>query len=152
MAKRRSIIVLFLFFSQSVMAIDRDVSMKGTIETLYEYVNYLEDSLSQEIVHLHADIITEDGITFTRTLYEGWNYGIAAFGDRRINDLDIIVYKEVDGEWREITKDNKTDAHPVVSVKPSHTGKYLIELKVYKFNNNYSAAHYGMVIFHEYRE
>ena len=91
----------------AVLSADEGTSMKDILSTMSAYVNYLEDSLSQEIVHLQADIITEDGRTFARTLYEGWTYGIAAFGDWRIADLDIIVYKDVDGEWIEITKDKK---------------------------------------------
>ena len=133
----------------SVAKASKETSMKDIISTMNDYVEYLEDSLSQEIVHLQADIIGEDGVTFTRTLYDGWSYGIAAFGDWRVKDLDIIVYKDVDGQWVEITKDNKTDNNPVVSVVPSSAAKYLIELKIYKFKDDYTAAHYGMIIFHE---
>ena len=133
----------------AVLSADEGTSMKDILSTMSAYVNYLEDSLSQEIVHLQADIITEDGRTFTRTLYEGWTYGIAAFGDWRIADLDIIVYKDVDGEWIEITKDNEIDNHPAVEIKPTSTAAYMIHLQVYSFKEDYTSAHYGMLIFHE---
>ena len=68
--------------------------------------------LYQEVVHLQADIITTEGTTFTRTLHQGWTYGIAAFGDWRIKDLDITVYMDVDGEWIEVMSDDESDNHP----------------------------------------
>ncbi len=128
---------------------DKYTTMKDVIIEMAGYVAYLEDSLSQEIVHMQADIITEDGTTFTRTLHEGWTYGVTAYGDWRISDLDIIVYKDVDGEWVKIVDDEASDNHPTVTVTPSNTGTYLIELQVYEFDGDYSAAHYGMLIYHE---
>jgi len=128
---------------------DEYTSMKDVIIEMAGYVAFLEDSLDQEIVHMQADIITEDGKTFTRTLHEGWTYGVTAYGDWRVDDLDITIYKDVDGEWVKITGDEATNNHPMVTVKPSTTGIYLIELEVYSFNKDYTAAHYGMLIYHE---
>jgi hypothetical protein len=113
------------------------------------YVEYLEDSLDQEIVHMQADIISDEGTTFTRTLHDGWTYGVAAFADWRVNDLDITVYKDVDGEWVEIQSDDETDNTPSVVITPSQTGIYLLSLDVYEFAEEYTAAHYGMLIYHE---
>jgi len=46
-----------------------------------------------EIARMEYDLIFDKKSTF-RTLYEGWTHGIAAFGDYRIKDVDITVYKE----------------------------------------------------------
>lgn len=143
-------LVLMLIIPAFVCA-DEYTTMKDVIIEMAGYVAYLEDSLDQEIVHMQADIITEDGTTFTRTLHEGWTYGVTAYGDWRIRDLDINVYKDVDGEWVKIVGDEASDNHPTVTVKPTNTGTYLIELKVYEFDGDYSAAHYGMLIYHELR-
>lgn len=124
-------------------------TMKSMMDDMTEYVYFLEDSLDQEIVHVQADIITADGTTFSRTLHQGWTYGIAAFGDWRIKDLDITVYMDVAGEWIEVAADDESDNHPVVTVEPSETNTYLIELSVYKWDEDYTAAHYGMLIYHE---
>jgi hypothetical protein len=48
-----------------------------------------------------------------------------------------------------VVADDESDNHPVVTVEPSETDKYLIELSVYKWDEEYSAAHYGMLIYHE---
>jgi hypothetical protein len=132
-----------------MMHADMYTTMKGVLSDMSEYVDFLEDSLDQEVVHLQADIITKKGTTFTRTLHQGWTYGIAAFGDWRIKDLDITVYMDVDGEWVEVMSDDESDNHPLVSVEPTETNTYLIELTVYKWDEEYTAAHYGMLIYHE---
>lgn len=133
----------------SLMHADMYTTMKGIMDDMTEYVYFLEDSLNQEIVHVQADIITNNGATFSRTLHEGWTYGIAAFGDWRIKDLDITVYEDVNGEWVEVISDNESDNHPVVTIEPDETNKYMIELTVYKWDEDFSAAHYGMLIYHE---
>ena len=139
----------FFLFCPHVLHADIYTTMKSMMDDMTQYVYFLEDSLDQEIVHVQADIITTDGTTFSRTLHQGWIYGIAAFGDWRIKDLDITVYMDVVGEWVEVTADDESDNHPVVTVEPSETGKYLIELSVYKWAEDYTAAHYGMLIYHE---
>lgn len=139
---------LFLICPSTLHA-DIYTTMKSMMDDMTEYVYFLEDSLDQEIVHVQVDIITTDGTTFSRTLHQGWTYGIAAFGDWRIKDLDITVYMDVAGEWIEVTADDESDNHPVVTVEPSETNKYLIELSVYKWDEDYTAAHYGMLIYHE---
>ncbi len=141
-----------LIFAPGILKADEGTTMKDIMLDMSAYVTYLEDSLSQEIVHLHADIIGEDGVTYTRTLYKGWTYGVTAFGDWRVKDLDIIIYKDVDGEWIEIKRDEEEDNQPTIIIEPSATGNYMVELLVYKFNEEYSVAHYGLVIFHELTE
>jgi hypothetical protein len=141
-------VALFLIFPHTLHA-DMYTTMKSMMDEMTEYVYVLEDSLEQEIVHVQADIITTDGTTFSRTLYQGWTYGIAAFGDWRIMDLDITVYTDVSGEWIEVGADDESDNHPVVTVEPSETKEYLIELSVYEWDEEYTAAHYGLLIYHE---
>lgn len=149
----RTLLFLSLVFGFSFIPLmvhaDMYTTMKGVMDDMTEYVYFLEDSLDQEIVHVQADIITADGATFSRTLHEGWTYGIAAFGDWRIKDLDITVYEDVDGEWVEVVSDDESDNHPVVTVAPDENNKYMIELSVYKWDEDFSAAHYGMLIYHE---
>ncbi|UCG30021.1 MAG: hypothetical protein JSV53_11070 [candidate division WOR-3 bacterium] len=147
---RKLLFLSLVFFGvPSLMHADMYTTMKGIMDDMTEYVYFLEDSLSQEIVHVQADIITNNGATFSRTLHEGWTYGIAAFGDWRIKDLDITVYMDVEGEWIEVVSDDESDNHPVVTVEPYETNKYMVELTVYKWDEDFSAAHYGMLIYHE---
>jgi hypothetical protein len=141
--------MLLLLLIPGMLRADIYTTMKGVMDDMTTYVYFLEDSLDQEIVHMQADIITGDGTTFRRTLHQGWTYGIAAFGDWRIKDLDITIYVDIDGEWVEVASDDESDNHPVVAVEPTETNMYLIELSVYKWDEEYTAAHYGLLIYHE---
>ncbi len=48
-----------------------------------------------------------------------------------------------------IAKDDDSDRSAVVTVKPSIDGFYRIDVKVYKFNDGYTAGRFGILIFHE---
>jgi len=150
MVKRLMFLVIILaMVIPVILHADKYTSMKAMMVEFEDYVTYLEDTLEQEIVHMQADIITEDGMTFTRNLYEGWSYGVVAFGDWRVIDLDITLYKDVDNQWIKVKSDDSEDSHSFVTVAPSATGVYMIELLVDTFEEDYTAAHYGMIIYHE---
>lgn len=143
-------IALALLLPGALIAADEYTTMKGMVEDLAEYVEYLEDEMNQEIVNLHVDIIFEGPESYMRPLSSDWTYLITAFADWRVADLDIIVYKDVDGEWVEIERDEETDNYPTVVVEPTSNATYLIEIDVYSFVEGYTAAHYGLIISHEY--
>lgn len=100
-----------------------------------------------EIVRMEFDIIKTTKESY-RTLHADLDYAILAFGDYRISDIDIKVYKDVDGNWFEITKDEDSESQALVTVSPSATGLYKFEIKAYEFIEGYSAAHYGLLICH----
>ncbi|MEJ2193861.1 MAG: hypothetical protein P8X73_03255 [Ignavibacteriaceae bacterium] len=101
-----------------------------------------------EIVRMEYDLIFTEKDTY-RNLFEGWTYGIAAFGDYRINDIDLTVYKQSRGEWKKIVEDAENDDVATVTVKPLQNEEYKIVISVYKFNKDYNVGHYGLIIFHE---
>lgn len=146
------VVVAAAMLLPAALKADEYTTMKDIMLDLAEYVVLLEDSLNQEIVHLQADIIMEEGVSYSRDLVKGYTYGITAFGDWRIADLDVIIYKDVDGQWVEIERDEEADNQPTVFVEPTSTGTYSIDLVVYTWSGDYSAAHYGLVIFHEMPE
>lgn len=100
-----------------------------------------------EIARMEYDLIFDKKSTY-RTLFEGWTYGIAAFGDYRIKDIDITVYKER-GNDKKIEEDAENDDVATVSIKPRSDEEYKIIISVYKFNRDYSVGHYSLMIFHE---
>lgn len=122
-------------------------SMKPILTDALAYIQTSEDK-GFEIVRMEFDIISDTKSTF-RTLQEGWNYVILAFGDYRIEDIDIEIYKDVDGTWTLIKKDAAAIANASVIITPSSTGMYRIDIKAYKFGPGYTTAHYGMLIIHE---
>lgn len=125
-----------------------ETSMAPILEEALPIIETIEDE-DLEIVRMEFDIIGEDTKSTYRYLHEGWEYAIIAFGDFRVADMDVKIYKDVDGNWMEITKDEDIDATAVVTVEPSSTAQYMIEIECYEFEPGYSVAHYGLIICHE---
>ena len=129
----------------------QEISMSNILELAAPIVELIEVENDQEIVRMEFDILSSSAsskITM-RTLYSGWTYGICAFGDYRISDLDIKVYKDMDGEPVLLKKDDDASDVAVVTIEPSYTGSYIIEISSYKFVEGYSSGHYGLIIFHQ---
>ena len=101
-----------------------------------------------EIVRMEYDLIFTEKDTY-RNLFEGWTYGIAAFGDYRIKDIDLTVFKQSRGKWEKIAEDAENDDVATVSIKPHQNEEYKIVISVYKFNKDYNVGHYGLIVFHE---
>ncbi len=125
----------------------KGTSMEPILARAEPLVKKIEDK-ENEIVRMEYDVIFDTKST-TRTLYNGWTYGIVAFGDYRIKDIDIAVYKKSRGEWKIVEKDAENDHEATVIIKPYRDEEYKIDITVYKFNNDYTAGHYGLLIFHE---
>ena len=125
-----------------------DVSMKPILEKAVNLIELIEDQYDQEIVRMEFDIVTDSKETF-RTLYDGIEYTIVAFADDRVADLDVRVYTWDSGDWALVKKDSDSSDVAVVSLTPDETARYRIVVSAYTFNSGYSAAHYGLIIFHE---
>lgn len=142
----------FIFVVLSLIAIKtfgqkEEVSMKAILTDGLTYMKKIEMEMGQEIVRMECDLIQTTKTTF-RTLTNKFEYGIFAFGDFRIQDIDIKVYKWVNNQWNLIDKDQDSDANAIVTIKPMVTGEYKIEITAAKFNIGYDVGHYGLFIFH----
>ena len=126
---------------------DKGTSMEPILAAAKPLVEEIEGK-DFEIVRMEYDLIFDKKSTY-RTLYEGWTYGIAAFGDYRIKDIDITAYKERRGKWKKVEEDAENDDVATVSIKPRADEEYKIVISVYKFNRGYNVGHYGLMIFHE---
>jgi len=141
--------ILFLLgMTWAVSAQKDEISMRSILENAGEYVNLIERELEQEIVRMEFDIIHSSKHTY-RTLTDDYEYGICAFGDFRIKDIDVRIYKWVDDKWVLIDEDEDSSSVAVVSVKPSTTAEYKIEISAYSFEEGHDVGHYGLLIFHE---
>lgn len=138
-------ICILLSIGQAVKASDMyDIIQKGqSVISLLEY-------LDEEIVRSEYDLIHKNSPkVIYRTLSSDYTYTISGFAsDDRIEDLDIVVYKKVNGEWVEEARDIKIDATPVVKVKPSYTREYKIVLKAYSWKAGYNVSCYGLIVSH----
>jgi hypothetical protein len=101
-----------------------------------------------EVVRMELDLVSSTKSTL-RELHQGWNYGLVAFGDYRIADIDVVVHKFIGGQWVEIQRDESTARRAAVEITPAYTGTYKIDVRVYSFQPGYNVGHYGLVVFHE---
>lgn len=147
---KRFYLSLLLAISSLLPTFSRSSSttMTSIINKSSELVKFVEDEMDMEIVRLECDILRTTKTT-TRILSKGWTYAIIAYGDYRFKDIDIKVYRNVQGSWQLVAKDNDSSASSVVSIEPQSDGEYLIEISAYSFEPGYDVGHYGLIIAHE---
>lgn len=126
---------------------DKGTSMEPILAAARPLVEEIEDG-DFEIVRMEYDLVFSEKSTY-RTLFDGWTYGIAAFGDYRIKDIDLSVYKKSNGRWKLVEEDAENDDVATVTIKPRTKEEYKIVVSVYRFNKGYNVGHYGLMIFHE---
>ena len=126
---------------------DDGTSMFPIIRITNELVSYIENDMNYEIVRIEFDILSSTKSS-VRTLSAGYDYTICAYGDERFKDIDIKVYVKQGGEWVYVDKDEDVSSTAVVSVTPSYTREYKIDITAYQFESGYSVGHYGLIICH----
>ena len=143
----RQLLFLFLFLPHLTNAQKEEISMKPILTDAANYAKRIEMELGQEIVRMEFDLIQDYKSTF-RTLTDKFEYGILVFGDFRIVDIDIKVYKWVNNQWSLIEKDDSEDGNALVTIKPLTTADYRIDIIAAKFEGENKIGHYGLIIYH----
>ena len=108
------------------------------------------DNDGAEIVRIEYDLIFSSKETF-RNLTSDWEYSIIGFADNGVKDLDVKVYEydELLEKWKLVVEDKSTEAYAMVTLRPSITALYKVEVIVYEFYEGYTAARYGLMFVHE---
>ena len=145
---RKKIILILLVAASNILAGDYSTTMSPIMSKGEDLVRYIEDELKMEIVRMEYDILRNTKTT-TRVLSQGWTYTIVAFGDFRFKDIDVKVYRNYQGSWELVGKDNDASEIAVVNITPSYNEEYLIEISAYSFKPGYEVGHYGLIIAHE---
>lgn len=76
-------------------------------------------------------------------LYVGYEYRIAAVCDNDCTDIDLTLF---DGMGQVISQDNAVDAHPIVPVYVTGSGRFTVKVLMYTCSNQpcyYAAALFG---------
>ena len=144
---------LLLFFALIIganfaQAQRKDVTMVPVLEKSLSIIDLIENDHDMEIVRLEFDIVKSSKDSY-RTLTKNYEYTIVAFADDRVKDIDVALYKRVGNEWIQVASDNDNSDIAVMSYTPTETANYKVVVSVYAFNSGYSAAHYGLIYFHE---
>lgn len=143
----KRLLYLLLLLPQLANAQKEEISMKPILTDAGNYAKKIEMELGQEIVRMEFDLIQDSKSTF-RTLIDEFEYGILAFGDFRIADIDIKVYKWVNHQWNLIEKDESQNGNALVTIKPLTSGDYRIDIIAAKFVDDNEIGHYGLIIYH----
>lgn len=145
--KLRLIALFAILFSQTLRAQSETLSMASIIADAERYAQVVEREYGQQIVRMEFDLISTTKEAY-RTLSGGLEYGIAAFGDANIKDIDLKIYKFVSDQWVLVQQDNSKEKFAMVTVKPELTAQYMIEINAYELQENAGVAHYGLMVFH----
>ena len=144
---RLLVVIPSLFISVALNAYG-DTSMFPIINKTREIVSYIEDELEYEVVRVELDILSTTKVSY-RTLSSNYSYAIIAYGDDRFEDIDVKVYAKYGSEWELVDKDTDVSSVALVTIEPSYTREYKIEITAYKFAAGYEVGHYGLVVCHD---
>lgn len=142
------VLLIMLSSFQNIFAQDDGTTMVPIMEKTQSLVNYIENECNQEIVRIEMDILASTKTTF-RNLQEGYKYQVIAYGDFRFKDIDVSVSRWNGNEWVVMNKDTDDSDMAMVTIIPTSTSDYKIEITAYKFNEGYKAGHYGLIVCHE---
>ena len=146
--KKISLIILVLLFAKIGFSQSKTgTSMVPILQVAVPVLQKIEES-NMEIVRMEFDIVSTYKETY-RYLYKGWTYRVLAFGDDRVSDIDVEIYKLVGEEWVIITKDKDASSAALAQLSPIYDGEYKIVVRAYKYNYPYTSCHYGLIIYHE---
>lgn len=146
---KRKLFTFLMFFAFCGTAFAYSTaSMRPIMDKSESIVEMIEDDMDMEIVRIEYDILSTTKSTI-RTLHDDYEYVIVAFGDYRFKDIDVKVYRKVDGYWTLIEQDTDASSVAAVTIKPSYTTEYKIEIKAYSFEDGYDIGHYGLIVAHE---
>jgi hypothetical protein len=156
--KKSFILVVFFtqligsVFSQTGIELDNEngTSMKPIINEMNDVVEALEtDSL--EIVHIEFDLLFADHTReIVRTLSSGYNYAVFLYGDYRIKQAGINLYRLNDDTWSWVksgTVDSESNTTSLM-INVEETGQYKIELTANTMQEGYTVGHYALYLMH----
>lgn len=146
----RTLTLTALMLSSTVaFAKNEDTTMEPIIEKTQSIVELMEGGeYNQEVVRIEMDLLFSTKETI-RTLTDKYTYTIIAYGDDRFKDIDVAVYRRTGSGWAVVEKDADDSSLAVVTVTPSTTGEYKIEIIAREFEKGYTAGHYGLIICHD---
>jgi len=123
--------------------------MKDIVDSIKSKVYYLEDVLDMEIVNITADLLV--GTTNTKSIFrnldKSWVYKFHAVGDRRISELEVVIYHKRGNKWE--TVGEESGKNPEITIYPEESGLYEFVIRVAGYNLEYSAGHFATFLYHD---
>ena len=124
-------------------------SMLPIMDDALPVIEYIEDSLAAEIVRIEYDLIFEGASKTTyRTLHDGYTYGVFVIGDYRVSQINMRLYKKIDGDWKLVDSTESDTETALLMIEPEEKSEYLFEIYADRFVENYNGGHYTILMFH----
>ncbi len=124
-------------------------SMMPIVSGIEETIKTVEKE-NVEIVRMEFDLIFEGKPKETlRTLVQGYTYGVLVWGDYKIKQMAVNVYKKVNGSWQFVITGTPSGSTTTAYVKIEETGEYKFEYHVIQLAEGFTGGHYGMLLIHD---
>lgn len=147
---RPSLLLAFALAAPCLQAQSSETSMKPILTQVEPRITAIQNA-GNTIVRMEMDLVHKKRPKETyRKLFSSRTYTIEAFGDtRRIEDVDLVIYKKTGDNWTALKKDQTAKSEAKLVFTPEENDYYKIEISVYKFKGDYEVGHYGLIIHHE---
>ena len=116
-----------------------------------QVLDQLEAASAEFISAGYTPIMGDGGVldheasdTYTVTLQTGRSYTLMGVCDEDCPDLDLELY---DGYGELVSRDNSTDAYPIVDVSVAQGGDFTLRVTMYQCNAN--PCYYGVGVYRE---
>jgi len=140
-------LAFFCVFSTRVIS-QSSTTMQDIFETVSEKMVDLEEKNNKEIVNMTFDLlVNQNSKSIYRFLDGAFTYDVMVLGDRRVNRLNISVYKQGANDWELV--DQATGSNPKIKMYPSGFEEYRFDVTVDDFKGSNNAGHFALILYHE---
>lgn len=142
---------LFVTLAAFFIVVSANAQSATSIEPIllqgYAFVKEIEKEYGSSAIITKAefDFAMDDNLTIYE-MTSGLTYVLGAMGDANVEDIGLIVYKKVDGQWVKLQDEEKHSNSAVLTVKPETSGEYAIDVKVNKFKTKDNIGHVALFI------
>lgn len=135
------------FSRTSTLDNENGTSMLPIIDGLEATVKAVENEKA-EIVRMEFDLIFKDASKESqRWLFPDYTYGLMVWGDYRIKQMAINVYKQnAKGDWDFVSTGVNKDFISTVYITPTEKALYKFEIIAPEYFEGYKAGHYGQTL------
>jgi hypothetical protein len=140
-------LISIFFLALGLSEINQAQSLRGIIESGITVANRLT-AANIEMVRSNFDILstTSDIKRTYRVLSAKQTYSIGVFANEGVENLALIVYEPVGNDWVEIARGDSATWREYVSVAPTTTQLYRIDVVANKFSSGYKYGYYNLFI------
>jgi hypothetical protein len=140
------VLAIFDLSAQKDKNTTNENSMLPIIKGLTETVSTLEKE-GVRVIHIEFDNISKRKKNYFR-LEDKYTYGIMAYGDYRVKEIVVNLFKKEKNEWKKVAFGEKSGNSSILHFEPTEIDDFLIEIEIKEYFEGYSESNYGMILIH----